>query len=276
MRLGQIFAELEEQLLAVGEEPESLAFTYRGLKNLSLTDFILHLQKKAETADRALVQEIFDQLSQHRPAQYILGKADFGSLEFLVDERVLIPRPETAELVELILAENPDQPLRVLDIGTGSGAIACSLAYARKNWQVLASDISAEALDLAQENAERLNLTVDFMQSDCLEDISGSFDLIVSNPPYISKADVAEVGFNVLTSEPHLALFADEDGYAIYKKIAQQAGQHLTENGKIYLEIGYKQAETIMKIYQEYFPEKRIRSLKDQFGQDRMVVVDYG
>ena len=189
---------------------------------------------------------------------------------------MLIPRPETEELVALILEENDGDTLQVLDIGTGSGAIAISLALARPSWKIQASDVSEEALELAQENANQLEAVVDFKTSDVLDQIEGHYDLIVSNPPYISRDDVDEVGVNVLSSEPHLALFADRDGYAIYEKIAQQAPSVLTPDGKIYLEIGYKQGEKVKELFQEAFPNKLVRVLKDQFGQDRMVVVDNG
>jgi len=193
-----------------------------------------------------------------------------------VDERVLIPRPETEELVELILSENPESSLSVLDIGTGSGAIALALANSRPNWQITASDLSDDALALAAENAQSCGLNLAFVQSDCLDAISGNFDIIVSNPPYISEADKDEVGLNVLTSEPHMALFAEEDGYAVYRKIAEQAGDYLTKKGKIYLEIGYKQGDGIRELLEKNFPQKRIRVLKDQFGKDRMVAMDNG
>ena len=189
---------------------------------------------------------------------------------------MLIPRPETEELVSLILEENDGDTLQVLDIGTGSGAIAISLALARPSWQIQASDVSEEALELAQENANQLEAVVDFKTSDVLDQIEGPYDLIVSNPPYISRDDVDEVGANVLASEPHLALFADRDGYAIYEKIARQAPSVLTPDGKIYLEIGYKQGAKVKELFQEVFPDKQVRVLKDQFGQDRMVVVDNG
>ena len=131
-------------------------------------------------------------------------------------------------------------------------------------------------MELAQENAQQLEVILNFKYSDVLDHLKGPYDLIVSNPPYISQDDVEEVGANVLASEPHLALFADRDGYAIYEKIAQQAPSVLTPEGKIYLEIGYKQGSKVKELFQEAFSNKQVRVLKDQFGQDRMIVVDNG
>ena len=276
MLLGHLLAQYEEALIAVGEEAESLSFVYRALKNWTFTDFVLALQKEVEAEDKTLLDSIFEQLKHHVPAQYIIGSAEFCGHVFTVDKRVLIPRPETEELVSLILEENDQESLRVLDIGTGSGAIAISLALARTNWQIQASDVSEDALELAQENAKQLEAVLSFKTSDVLDELEGPFDLIVSNPPYISHNDVEEVGANVLASEPHLALFADRNGYAIYEKIAQQAPSVLTPDGKIYLEIGYKQGNKVKEIFQKVFPGKQVRVLKDQFRQDRMVVVDNG
>ena len=263
MKLAQILAEMEKQLEAIGEEAESLSFTFRVLRNLSFTKFVLKMQAEATADDIELLKKIQSQLLVHRPAQYIIGNAEFHGHSFKVDERVLIPRPETEELVNLILSENQNSSLKVL-------------AAERANWQVTASDISQDALDLAQENAEAIDVTIDFVQSDCFQEITGKYDIIVSNPPYISETDREEVGLNVLTSEPHLALFAVEDGYAVYRKIAENAQKHLTEKGKIYLEIGYKQGEYVKKLFESAFPKMRIRVLQDQFGKDRMVVVDRG
>ena len=276
MTLAQYLAELEQELVVAGEEAESLSFVYRALNKLSFTDFVLKLQAEVSQEDREQLKAILEQLLAHKPAQYIIGSSDFHGLTLKVDERVLIPRPETEELVELILSENLEGSLSVLDIGTGSGAIALALASSRPDWQITASDLSGDALALAVENARSCNLSLTFVQSDCFEAISGSFDIIVSNPPYISEADKNEVGLNVLTSEPHMALFAEEDGYAVYRKIAEQAGDYLTEKGKIYLEIGYKQGDGVADLFRQFFPQKRIRVLKDQFGKDRMVAMDNG
>ena len=274
MKLAQLFSDFEEELVRQGEEAESLSFVYRSLKNISFTDFVFALQQEVTEEEEVFVKGIFQQLAAHKPAQYIIGRADFYEMQLKVDERVLIPRPETEDLVELILAENHEENLSVLDIGTGSGAIALALSKNRPDWSVTAADISQEALELASENAKNQNLQIFFKKSDCFTEISEKYDIIVSNPPYISREDESEVGLNVLYSEPHLALFADEDGLAIYRRIAEDAKYHLKDGGKIYLEIGYKQGQSVPELFRKYLPEKRVRTLKDQFGQDRMVVVD--
>lgn len=274
MILADVLAGYEKELDAIGEEPETLSFVYRGLKQWNLTDFVLQLRQEVSEEDEKLLASVFSQLKNHKPAQYILGYEDFHGLRFQVDERVLIPRPETEELVDLILAENPSSELKILDIGTGSGAISVSLKKSCPSWKVTASDLSADALVLAKENAKLNQADINFVQSDVFENISGSFDIIVSNPPYISENDKNEVGTNVLASEPKMALFADEDGLAIYRKIIEDADKYLTPKGKLYFEIGYKQGCDLKKLLSLHFPDKRVRVLKDQFGQDRMVVVD--
>ena len=276
MKLAQIFKDFEEKLIVQGEEAESLSFVYRSLKNLSFTDFVFALQQEVTEEEKQFVEEIYKKLAAHIPAQYIIGHADFFGMQLKVDERVLIPRPETEELVKLILTENLKDNLRVLDIGTGSGAIALALAKNRPDWSVTATDISQDALELATENSKRQDLNLSFIKSDCFSEISSKYDIIVSNPPYISRADEVEVGLNVLHSEPHLALFADEDGLAIYRRIAEDSKDYLNDGGKIYLEIGYKQGQSVPYLFRKNFPEKRVRTFKDQFGQDRMVVIDDG
>ena len=276
MKLAQIFKDFEEKLIVQGEEAESLSFVYRSLKNLSFTDFVFALQQEVTEEEKQFVEEIYKKLAAHIPAQYIIGHAEFFGIQLKVDERVLIPRPETEEIVDLILTENPEKNLKVLDIGTGSGAIALALAKNRPDWSVTAADISEDALELATENAKRQNLDLTFIRTDCFSEISSKYDIIVSNPPYISRSDEVEVGLNVLHSEPHLALFADEDGLAIYRRIGEDSKDYLNDGGKIYLEIGYKQGQSVPNLFRKNFPEKRVRTLKDQFGQDRMVVIDDG
>ena len=276
MNYAETISQLEKQLQEIGEDPENLAYVFRELKGWSLLDFILHQNKDVSAQDQALIEDIMSQLKEHRSPQYITGKAYFRDLELAVDERVLIPRPETEELVDLVLKENSKADLQILDIGTGSGAIAISLKSARPDWHVTASDISSEALQLAKENSEKNQASLVFIESDVFNQISGKFDVIISNPPYIAYDDEDEVGVNVLASEPHLALFADEDGFAIYRRIIEGASSHLTENGKLYFEIGYKQGDGMRRLLAQHFPEKRVRVLQDIFGKDRMVVMDNG
>jgi len=160
MKLAPLFSDFEEELIRQGEEAESLSFVYRSLKNLSFTDFVFALQQEVTEEEEVFVKGIYQQLAAHKPAQYIIGHAEFFGMQLKVDERVLIPRPETEELVELILAENPETNLSVMDIGTGSGAIALALAKNRPNWSVTAADISQDALDVAGENAKNQNLQI--------------------------------------------------------------------------------------------------------------------
>lgn len=273
MNYVETISQLEKNLQEIGEDPENLTYVFRELKSWSLLDFILHQNKEVTESDQKILESIMAQLEDHRSPQYITGKAYFRDLELAVDERVLIPRPETEELVDLVLKENSKADLRVLDIGTGSGAIAISLKSARPDWQVTASDISQGALQLAEENSKLNQVSLDFVESDVFGQITGTFDVIISNPPYIAYGDKDEVGMNVLASEPHLALFADEDGFAIYRQIIEGAGEHLSENGKLYFEIGYKQGDGLRALLSKHFPQKRIRVLEDIFGKDRKVVM---
>lgn len=276
MNYVEAISQLEKQLQEIGEDPENLTYVFRELKGWSLLDFILHRNKEVTESDQKILESIMAQLEDHRSPQYITGKAYFRDLELAVDERVLIPRPETEELVDLVLKENSKADLRVLDIGTGSGAIAISLKSARPDWQVTASDISQGALQLAEENSKLNQVSLDFVESDVFGQITGTFDVIISNPPYIAYGDKDEVGMNVLASEPHLALFADEEGFAIYRQIIEGAGEHLSENGKLYFEIGYKQGDGLRALLSKHFPQKRVRVLEDIFGKDRKVVMDNG
>ena len=276
MNYVETISQLEKNLQEIGEDPENLTYVFRELKSWSLLDFILHQNKEVTESDQKILESIMAQLEGHRSPQYITGKAYFRDLELAVDERVLIPRPETEELVDLVLKENSKADLRVLDIGTGSGAIAISLKSARPDWQVTASDISQGALQLAEENSKLNQVSLDFVESDVFGQITGTFDVIISNPPYIAYGDKDEVGMNVLASEPHLALFADEDGFAIYRQIIEGAGEHLSENGKLYFEIGYKQGDGLRALLSKHFPQKRVRVLEDIFGKDRKVVMDNG
>ena len=267
----QAFQKYEKQLA----RQEELRYVFRYGRKLSYTDFILLLNTAITEADQAYLAEIFKRLSQDEPAQYIVGETEFHGLTLDVDARALIPRPETEELVALILAENASDDLKVLDIGTGTGAIALSLAKAQSTWHVLASDISPDALALAQQNATKNAIAnVGFTRSDVFSNVSGNYDIIVSNPPYIADFEKVDMAKNVLDYEPHLALFAEDNGLAIYQKIAENAQSYLTDKGKIYLEIGHLQGQAVSQLFQHHFPDKRVSVLQDLAGKDRMITID--
>ena len=176
------------------------------------------------------MQDFVDRLLHFEPIQYIFGHTLWCGLDLKVTPATLIPRPETAELVDKVAAEGDGlAPLRVLDIGTGSGCIAVALKQRHPEWQVTGIDISAEAIEVAKENAVRNHVEVNFLQADIFSDFNGDFDLVVSNPPYICEKEKTDMRPNVLQYEPHTALFVlDNDPLRFYRRIASlHLGRHL-------------------------------------------------
>ena len=218
------------------------------------------------------LQTIIDQLSASRPVQYVTGIAEFCDLEFKVCEGVLIPRPETAELVAQIVADS-HPGAKILDVGTGSGAIAVALAKSIEGAKVTAVDISDVALEIAAENAERNGVNIAFYKADALGDMSslGEFDIIVSNPPYIPQSDIVRMERNVVDYEPHTALFvADDDALCFYRSIAQNGVKMLRKGGALYFEIYEQFGEQIRQML-EQMGYNDIVVAKDIFGKERMV-----
>lgn len=202
----------------------------------NLSQLVAHYDEEVDIDE---IENIIAELAKGRPVQYVLGKAEFCELEFEVAEGVLIPRPETEELVYRI-AETAERGARILDIGTGSGAIAISLAKLVKESEVVAVDISTEALKIAQRNAEQIGAEVEFVEADALGDLSqlGEFDIIVSNPPYIPQSDIVDMRKNVVDFEPHTALFVpDNDILRFYRATAKNAQRMLRKEGSIWFEI---------------------------------------
>lgn len=215
---------------------------------------------------------MMEELLSHRPLQYVLGYTWFCDMKFNTREGVLIPRPETEELVEWIAAETNKPHPKILDIGTGSGAIAISLAKRIKGASVSALDVSTNALDIAIENAALNNTKVNFFLCDILKDFpEGVFDIIVSNPPYVTGSEKAAMRANVLEHEPHVALFVpDEDPLKFYRRIASYAVEHLVSGGKLYFEINENYGgETAGMLRDKGFTGIRIK--KDIFDKDRMI-----
>jgi release factor glutamine methyltransferase len=217
---------------------------------------------------------ILEQLKKEIPIQYILGMTSFFGLDFLVNENVLIPRPETEELVEWILQDTKnDQNLKMLDIGTGSGCIAIALAKKCTTSSVFAIDISEKAIITAKKNAKINEATVFFTICDILNaaSLNQKFDLIVSNPPYVRNAEKEEIKKNVLENEPHLALFVeDDDALLFYRKIGELAKKSLNPNGNLYFEINqYLAQETEALLENLGFLNIELRT--DIYGNNRMI-----
>jgi len=217
-------------------------------------------------------RQIVKRLQNSEPIQHITGYTEFYNLTLKVTADTLIPRPETEELVDLILNENANLDLQVLDIGTGSGCIPISLKRNRSNWTVSGLDISGEALKVAISNADYNQVNISWIQNDILTNkLQESYDIIVSNPPYVLESDKAEMNPNVLAFDPHLALFvSDEDPLLFYKRILELCQSHLNPNGKIYFEIHEKYGNEIKKLLESnYFHQVNV--IKDLQGKDRMV-----
>lgn len=210
---------------------------------------------------------------QGRPTQYITGQQEFWGLEFRVNASVLIPRPETEHVVEIAeyRLQNADCP-NVIDVGTGSGCIAIALAHDLPAARVFASDISSEALRTASENARRLGVAdrVHFFQGDLLTSLpDAAVDLVVSNPPYVATTDAATLQREVREHEPHQALFAGEDGLAVYRRLVPEAARILRPGGWLVLELGYNVAEQVRAMFSEAWDSPEIG--KDLAGIDRVL-----
>ena len=212
------------------------------------------------------------ELKEGKPVQYIVGNVDFYDINLLVNENVLIPRFETETLIEKTInyAKELTEPLEILDIGTGSGAIAITLAK-HLNCHVLATDISKKAIEIAKENAKRNDVQIDFKQSDILKNIQGKFDVIISNPPYIAKEEVIDP--LVKNNEPNIALYADNNGLYFYEEILKNIKPYLKEKCLIAFEIGMTQSKAITKLAQNFLPQSKIITEKDLTGKDRYIFI---
>jgi len=223
-------------------------------------------------------QYMFEGLSKLRneiPIQYVLGETTFMDLKIMVNESVLIPRPETEELVSWVLKdiENLDDNLKIVDIGTGSGCIAISLFKLKPSLKITAMDISKSAIEVAEKNALKNNADIEFIQADILKipSLKENYDIIVSNPPYVREMEKDQMHNNILKNEPTLALFVpDEDPLLFYRPIAKLARNNLTPKGVIYMEINQYLGEEVKELLKELgFAEIELR--KDIFGNDRMI-----
>ncbi len=278
MQLKQYKSYFSEQLKSVYPQTEIDTFffflieEYLELKRIDLT---LRPDFEISSYKRILLDEALVRLKEEEPIQYILTKTEFYGLPFKVNQNTLIPRPETEELVEWIINEvdKNQESLSILDIGTGTGCIPISLKKHLPKTTVSTIDVSEEALKIAEQNAVLNKVEVSFMHQDILktEELSGEFDIIVSNPPYVRELEKVEIKNNVLKNEPHLALFVEDNNPLIfYKKIADLAKNSLTKTGLLFFEINqYFGLETAEMLKNKGFTQIELR--KDLFGNDRMI-----
>jgi release factor glutamine methyltransferase len=268
------------QLTPIYGKGEAESFFYLTLEakhQLKRIDLALQPDLVFSETELAAWNFILNQLKKEIPIQYLLGTTHFYGLELEVNSNVLIPRPETEELVDWIVQKskikNQESKIKILDIGTGSGCIAISLAKNLPNAEVFALDVSDKALATAQKNAELNQVEIQFIHQSILEteDLGQQFDLIVSNPPYVRHLEKQEIKKNVLDNEPHLALFVeDNDALIFYRKIAQLAKKNLCPNGQLYFEINQYLGQEMLNLFQEMgFKDTTLR--KDIYGNDRMI-----
>lgn len=269
-----------QELTPLYDAGEAESFFYLILEakhQLKRVDLALQPDLVFSEADLEIWNSILEQLKKEIPVQYLLGSTHFYGLELEVNPNVLIPRPETEELVDWIVQKsrikNQESKIKILDIGTGSGCIAISLAKNLPNAEVFALDVSEKALATAKKNAEFNQVQIQFIHQSILEteDLGQQFDLIVSNPPYVRNLEKQEIKKNVLDNEPHLALFvADNDALIFYRKIAQLAQKNLSPNGQLYFEINQYLGQEMLDLLQE-MGFKDITLRKDIYGNDRMI-----
>ncbi len=273
MKLKEAIEQLRNGLAGVAEPQEVQAMIRiicEDIFNYDQVDVALRQESELPDFAQERITDIISRLRRHEPLQYIVGSARFHGHRFKVTPAVLIPRPETEQLIDMIVDENPASDLRVLDMGTGSGCIAISLARALKFAQFDALDVSRDALAVARENAALLKVKVRFFESDMLSpQPPARYDIIVSNPPYVCWSERESMERNVLDYEPGQALFVpDNDPLLFYKAIAAYAAQSLERGGRLYLEINQRFGNEVKRLLEgNGFDEVRI--IEDSYGKTR-------
>ena len=277
MNRQQAYRQLKQALahLGPGEAEAEAREALEVLCSVSMQDLLLAPGEELDEKQTLALQELACRRKAGEPLAYLLGSRAFYGMRFAVSQAVLIPRQETELLAERCIEIIQRKNLKTaLDLCTGSGCIAICLAK-HTAAAISASDISRDALAIAQGNAEKLGAEVHFFASDLLEKAQGPYDLIVSNPPYISDAEYAAIDAGVREQEPALALRGGADGLTFYRRIAQQAPKYLAKGGQLALEIGYEQGEAVCRLLAEQGFD-RIELAKDYAGLDRMVFAEKG
>lgn len=274
-QINQLLKNAEAILLEKGLDQNAAEILLETRMGLTHSELWMEMSRELEPNHEKQFQEDFARYLAGEPVQYILKTAPFYGYDFLVTEDVLIPRPETEELVATAEAFLKKHPLRsLLDVCTGSGIIAIALKKAFPDMTVTASDISAAALAIAKKNALLLNADVRFIETDLLESFKQNnerFDMIVANPPYISEAEKAEMSDYVLKNEPFIALFAENDGLAIYERFVDNLKYVLNPSFWVGVEIGYTQGERVKQLFEKSYPHATVLIHKDINSKDRYV-----
>lgn len=274
-QISQLLKNAEAILLEKGLDQNAAEILLETRMGLSRSELWMEMSRELEPNHEEQFQADFDRYLAGEPVQYILKTAPFYGYDFLVTEDVLIPRPETEELVacaETFLKKHP--VMNVLDVCTGSGIIAIALKKAFPNITFTASDISGPALAVAKKNALLLNADIRFVETDLLETFKHNgerFDMIIANPPYISEAEKAAMSDYVLKNEPSLALFAENDGMTIYERFVDNLKYVLNTSFWVGVEIGYTQGERVKQLFEKSYPHSTVLIHKDINSKDRYV-----
>lgn len=265
--LKRAFLMLEQQ----NKYPEDAQYLMEELSGFNYTQLQLHRNEVVPSDIMRKFRDGIIRLGMDEPVQYILGYAYFMDKTFTVNEDTLIPRQETEEMVQRIISDHSDGKKSILDIGTGSGIIAINLGLTFPDDDILATDISKGALKVARLNADNYQTNnVFFKQSDLFESIENEkFDVIVSNPPYISFDEKKVMDQSVIKYEPDLALYGENNGLEFYQDITKVASNYLNSDGSLYMEFGYHQKNEIKKIFANNMPEYQVEFYKDINGNDR-------
>jgi len=276
--LEQLVKTYEQKAIKDGKDAHAMRWLIMELSGHSPSEFYMQLKEEVSTSIITKVETGYQAyVKDHIPVQHIVGYTYFYGYKFMVNEHVLIPRRETEQLVEetILLYDKyfNQQPIDVLDLGTGSGAIAITLSIEVPEMKVMATDISIKALEVARQNQLNLSSRVHFKQSDWFSDIDQTFDIIVANPPYIPNDEPVE---DIVLKEPKIALFGGVSGLEPYEIILKEAKNYLKEKSIIAFEHSMYQKDNLRNLILKYFSDAKIIQLQDMQGKDRMTFVGLG
>lgn len=264
-------------LMEHGRDENAARLLLQHLLETDYTGIMMRMHDEISEEKQSQFQQMIKMHAEGKPVQYITGVEEFYGRTFQVNESVLIPRPETEELIEGAITRmkalfGEERNIKLVDIGTGSGIIAITMKLEWPDAEVAATDISSDALQTAKQNADRLNANIDFRQGDLTEPIANEkWDVILSNPPYIAYEEAEEMSDVVLQHEPHLALFAEDRGLKLYKQMVKALPNLVNTPALIGFEIGYSQGEAVAELLKTSFPQAEIEIVKDINKKDRII-----